>query len=124
MTYTTTRPRLWKRSKSSSPSTLYVPRYGNLNVSSDFALQCRYYGKYERDGIRGFIMEYCDGVNLFDKLVKDGKFSEKTVKKTMKYVFEPLRQLRHRPLTRFRFRVILGALAEIHGENIIHRDIK
>ena len=63
------------------------------------SLQCRYYEMYHEGGIRGFILEYCDGVNLYEKLVRDGKFSEKTVKQTMKYVFVPLYLLRHHLLT-------------------------
>ena len=96
--------------------------YDHLKIFDDVFLQCRYYGEYENDGIRGFILEYCDGINLYEKLVEDGAFSEQKVKDIMRYIFGLSRQFQHRPLTCFRF--ILSVLAKIHHVKLIHLDLR
>ena len=93
-----------------------------LEGFNDVSLQCQYYGKYKNGEIRGFILEYCDGMNLYEKFKQDGKFSEQMVKETMKYAFGSLSKLRRCPLTRARF--IFSVLSELQGINLVHGDIK
>ena len=52
----------------------------------DLCLQCRYYGEYKNDDIRGFIFEYYEGVSLY-KHKEKGKFSEWDVQGLMRYEF-------------------------------------
>ena len=101
-------------------------RYNYLKASNDVSLQCRYYGKYMEGGLRGFILECCDGMDLYEfyKGIKGrGKsFSVNMVKATIKYAFGSLCQLRRCPFTWFRH--ILSGLVELNRIPLIHRDIK
>ena len=46
--------------------------------------QCRYYGEYKNGDIRGFILEYCEGIDLYEHLRKRGTFSEQNVREFMR----------------------------------------
>ena len=50
-------------------------------------LQCHYYGKYENGDIRGFVLEYCEGVELYKHMHMQGRFSEWDIQELMRYVF-------------------------------------
>ena len=64
--------------------------YAHLKVLDDVFLQCRYYGKYKSNGIKGFILEYCDGLNLYETFNLHGGFPGELIKEIMKYVFGSL----------------------------------
>ena len=61
----------------------------SVGVHDGLRLQCHYYGKYENDNIRGFILEYYEGVSLYEHMRQRGKFSERNVRELMRYVFSP-----------------------------------
>ena len=67
--------------------------YDHLITLDVVFLQCQYFGKYESNGIKGFILVFCDGMDLSQKFELDGRFSEELMKGTMKYVFGSLYQL-------------------------------
>ena len=64
----------------------------------------KYYATFYDDKYFHIVMEYCNGGELFERIIKNGKFDEQMAKKTVEKM--------------------LKAITHLHKKNIIHRDLK
>jgi calcium-dependent protein kinase len=65
---------------------------------------CKLFGTFERGNTMFFIMELCEGGEVFDRIIESGKISEKFTAQIIEQVVD--------------------ALAYVHGRGIAHRDLK
>ena len=64
----------------------------------------KFYETYKEKGQYHIVMEFCEGGELFDHIVENGRFSERDSVQILKQ--------------------ILAAIKYLHDKNIAHRDLK